>query len=62
MTRLSRRTFLQGAALAGSSLLLPGRSKSNEAGIRDVVVLGAGMAGLTAARELARAGVDVHVL
>ena len=50
------------AVLAGSSLLLPGSSKSDEAGVIDVLVIGAGMAGLTAARELARAGVDVRVL
>ena len=62
MSRFSRRTFLQGAALAGSSLLLPVRSKSSDAGLRDVLVLGAGMAGLTATRELTRAGVDVRVL
>jgi len=62
MQSIDRRGFLRGAALLGAGLAWPGcRSFAPRRG-HDVVVLGAGMAGLVAARELHRAGLDVIVL
>lgn len=61
---LTRRQLLLGAAAAGASSLLPacGSSAAAEFGVADgefethVVIVGAGLAGLTCARELTRAG------
>ncbi len=62
MTRVSRRAFLETAALAGAAAALPGCSGLLPSPPHDAVVLGAGMAGLAAARDLLRAGLDVVVL
>ena len=62
MPRTTRRSFLHAAALAGAGSILHGCTMPTSAKIHDVAVLGAGMAGLTAARELRRAGLDVVVL
>src|SRR5262249_35705198 len=56
-----RRRLLKGAALAAAGAALPACSRLVQKS-RDVVVLGAGMAGLAAARDLARAGLDLVVL
>lgn len=67
MSELDRRSFLL-AGSATAAAALPGCSTSDEAapdgpavGNR-VVVIGAGLAGLTAARQLVAAGLDVVVL
>ena len=63
----SRRHFLAGAAATGAGVLLP--AELSAAGGRrrrrrkvDVAIVGAGLAGLSAARRLARAGREVCVL
>src|SRR5881409_109676 len=62
MAHLTRRNFLQTAALAGAGVALQGCGRSLIQKSHDVVVIGAGMSGLSAARDLARAGLDVRVL
>jgi monoamine oxidase len=62
MHSIDRRAFLRGAALIGASVASPGCFGFAPRRGHDVVVLGAGMAGLSAARRLHRAGLDVIVL
>lgn len=63
---LSRRSALKilGGVAAGSLLRVPLRARPGAAGTRrvDVVIVGAGFAGLTAARELMRQGRSVALL
>jgi monoamine oxidase len=62
----SRRAFLAGGAGAAAALALPGGAASAAASSEslrvDVAVVGAGLAGLTAARRLTAAGATVAVL
>jgi len=57
---VSRRTLLTGAAGGVAALTLPGCGQNLET--TDVVVIGAGLAGLNAARQLQREGASVIVL
>ena len=61
----TRRGLLAGAAAGGAGALLPGTAAAKRRKRRrkvDVAVVGAGFAGLTAARKLAAAGREVCVL
>ncbi|GAA2683283.1 MULTISPECIES: NAD(P)/FAD-dependent oxidoreductase [Actinosynnema] len=62
----TRRSLLRGlaatAVAAGAPALLPARASAARRTTHDVVVVGAGFAGATAARELARKGLRVLVL
>jgi monoamine oxidase len=63
----SRRDFLVGAAATGAGVILPAGLTSAARGRRrrrkvDAAVVGGGLAGLAAARRLARAGAEVCVL
>jgi len=69
LPRISRRTFVGGAVTAGlaAGLSLRGAAEAALTRLRghrrtDVVVIGAGLAGLSAARILAAAGVNVLVI
>jgi monoamine oxidase len=68
---ITRRRFVAGTAAGGAALSLPAaahaatrhpRTGSGSVRTADVVVVGAGLAGLTAARVIARAGRSVLVL
>ncbi|MFJ9113463.1 flavin monoamine oxidase family protein [Streptomyces sp. NPDC102283] len=67
--RTSRRALLKGAGATGAAALLglaatsPARAaQRSAAGVYDVIVIGAGFAGVTAARELRRSGKKVLIL
>jgi len=62
MTPVTRRHFLARSAIAGAGALLYGCGRFASTRLHDVIVLGAGMAGLAAARDLVRGGLDVLVL
>src|SRR5215212_9534625 len=60
---IPRRAFLKHGALAAAALAVPALAVDVRAAApRKVIVLGAGLAGLSAAYELTRAGHDVKVL
>jgi monoamine oxidase len=66
-TGISRRRFVAGAAATGAAAAIPGRAAAasgpaDPTRSADVVVVGAGFAGLTAARAVAGAGASVIVL
>lgn len=62
MTEISRRGFVKAAAIAGAGAALHGCSLARTRPPYDVVILGAGMAGMAAARDLRKAGLEVVVL
>ncbi len=64
MAKITRRSFVHTTALAGAAAALPrGRGAQAQAPkVFDALVLGAGMAGLAAGRDLIRAGLDVLIL
>jgi monoamine oxidase len=60
---MNRRNFLKTSTAATTGLLLPiGLAATGKKTKKKVVVLGAGLAGLTAAWELVQAGHDVIVV
>jgi len=62
---LTRRDFLSGSASAGAALLLSGPklfAQRSKASGKQIVIIGAGFAGLAAAYELLAIGYDVTVL
>ena len=65
ISAVTRREFLKGSAAAGAALLLSGprvlAQRAQPSG-KKIVIIGAGLAGLTAGHELLAAGYDVTVL
>jgi len=61
---LTRRGFLGAAAAAVTAASLPKAAEAvtQERGVLDIAIIGAGLAGLTAARDLKRAGCDSFVV
>ncbi|MEZ5510447.1 MAG: NAD(P)/FAD-dependent oxidoreductase [Gammaproteobacteria bacterium] len=57
----SRRQFMRNAALGGAALTAAGSLSGCWGGRRDVVIVGGGLAGLTAAFQLGKAGVRAQV-
>ncbi len=62
MSRLTRRNFVKVAALAGAGASIDACWFNPVRPPYDVIVLGAGMAGMAAARDLVRSGLDVVVI
>jgi monoamine oxidase len=63
--RITRRRLVAGAAATGAAIAVPAaRARTSSGSVRraDVAVVGAGFAGLTAARRIARAGHSVVVV
>ncbi len=59
---IDRRQFLKNAALLGAAAALPACARGPRTTRHDAIVIGAGIAGLAAARDLVRAGLEVVVL
>ena len=63
-TGISRRKFIGITAAATGSVLtgFATRGRAAASKVVDVAIVGAGLAGLTAARDLARSGLDLFVV
>jgi monoamine oxidase len=62
ISSVTRREFLKGSVAAGTALLLSGAPAFARPSGRKIVIIGAGLSGLTAAHELLASGYDVTVL
>ncbi|HKP96921.1 MAG TPA: FAD-dependent oxidoreductase [Fibrobacteria bacterium] len=59
---LSRRDFVKGALALGAATLIPGCKTSSKSGTRPrIAIVGAGIAGLSAAHALAKGGIDADL-
>jgi monoamine oxidase len=60
--RFTRRRFLQGAGLAAGALFVPRFSRPAHAADENIVIVGAGIAGLTCAYRLQQRGVQARII